>query len=810
LWGFILKKSKKPDYSQPKAYRVIALLNCLGKISERILARRLSYLAETTNLLHYSQIGSRLHKSAIDAALLLQNEVQNNKANKLKTTTLFLDIKGAFDHVSKNRLIEVLVDLKLPISLIKWIFSFMSDRVLRLVFNDNIESFSPINTGIPQGSPISPILFLIYIRDLFESKSITFLSYMDDISLSAASKSYKQNIKILERETKDIFELGEKYAIKFDFDKTDLIHFYSGKNHQLNLILPNGNIIKPKKLIKWLGIYFDSNLRYKEHINIRTSQAKQAFYRLNRLSNITNGLSPFAIRQLYLACITSISDYGSELWWDNNKSIKPLQAVQNLATRKILGVFKTAPLLPMQIESALPPVKVRLNHKIRCYTLRALKLSLNHPIKLEVNKAIKAIKEFKDELEISTNNSSISSYNLNSKNPQSQNHFIRLVESIYDLVDLKSLEYINHFYFAPWDKNININIRISNMPKEEEANNHLKYLESISKTNTNNNIYSIYTDGSQMANGLGVGFSFVVYKHNTPYIPLKPIYSEYGNIGDCNIAYNGELEAITKALEYASNIALEGDHFNIFSDNQAGILRLKTPSDKPGQNQQIRSIIASKVINVKKAKINLIWVPGHSDILGNEKADELAKLAANSPNCLISDKTSFAYLGILINRLKKQEILNILNKEIKPKSLESYSNIFPWTVFNKISLPKGTKRALASSFFQLKLGHGYLKSYLYRLNLISNNKCKCGIKETTLHLILNCKNYDLERKSLFLRIKEKLGIRTINLPVLFQTKIGISELLVFLKETNICTRNWYIERKMEEERDALRDVFEDF
>ena len=86
---------------------------------ERILARRLSYLAETTNLLHISQIGSRLYKSAIDTALLLKNKVKVNKTNKLKTTTLFLDVKGAFDYISKNRLIEVLVNLKLPISLIK-------------------------------------------------------------------------------------------------------------------------------------------------------------------------------------------------------------------------------------------------------------------------------------------------------------------------------------------------------------------------------------------------------------------------------------------------------------------------------------------------------------------------------------------------------------------------------------------------------------------------------------------------------------------------------------------------------------------
>ncbi len=76
--GVILKKPKKPDYSVPKAYRVIALLNCLGNVLEHILAQRLSYLAKTTHLLYPTQIGGRLKKSAIDAALLLTYEVEQN------------------------------------------------------------------------------------------------------------------------------------------------------------------------------------------------------------------------------------------------------------------------------------------------------------------------------------------------------------------------------------------------------------------------------------------------------------------------------------------------------------------------------------------------------------------------------------------------------------------------------------------------------------------------------------------------------------------------------------------------------------
>ena len=93
-------------------------------------------------------MGGRLHKSAIDTTLLLQNEVETNKSYKLKTTTLFLDVKGAFDHVSKNRLLQIMISLLLPTSLILWVSSFLDDRVLRLAFNNSIEAFKSILTSI--------------------------------------------------------------------------------------------------------------------------------------------------------------------------------------------------------------------------------------------------------------------------------------------------------------------------------------------------------------------------------------------------------------------------------------------------------------------------------------------------------------------------------------------------------------------------------------------------------------------------------------------------------------------------------------
>ena len=106
-----------------------------------------------------------------------------------------------------------------------------------------------------------------------------------------------------------------------------------------------------------------------------------------RLANSEKGLTPFALRQLYLACIVSVADYGSVLWWRGQASlIRPLQAIQNLAVRKILGVFKTAPIIPMEVESALLPPQVRLNTNLRQYAFRMLKLSAKHPINSEISK----------------------------------------------------------------------------------------------------------------------------------------------------------------------------------------------------------------------------------------------------------------------------------------------------------------------------------------------------------------------------------------------------------------------------------------
>ena len=199
--GAILKKFGKSDYSIPKSYRIITLLNCLKKISEKIIAKRLSYLRQMSNMLDFDQIEERKNRSAIDAILNLTHDIQLALKQKLITSCLFLDVKGAFDHVSTNQLLIILTKLNLPIQLKNWVNNFMNNRSIALAFDGQKQHTRQIKTDIPQKSPISPILFLIYIRFLFPKIRIkartSSSSFIDDIQISVSSKNIENNCKTL-------------------------------------------------------------------------------------------------------------------------------------------------------------------------------------------------------------------------------------------------------------------------------------------------------------------------------------------------------------------------------------------------------------------------------------------------------------------------------------------------------------------------------------------------------------------------------------------------------------------------------------
>ena len=148
----ILKKPDKSNYSIPKTYRIITLLNCLGKVAEKIIAVQLSYTAEINDkLLNFDQMEGRKQRSAIDAVLNLVHDAQMTKSRGNTLICLLLDVKGAFDHVALKQLVKILIKLKISINLINWVKCFLQNRIIDLAFDGERQKPKEISTEISQG-----------------------------------------------------------------------------------------------------------------------------------------------------------------------------------------------------------------------------------------------------------------------------------------------------------------------------------------------------------------------------------------------------------------------------------------------------------------------------------------------------------------------------------------------------------------------------------------------------------------------------------------------------------------------------------
>jgi len=170
-----------------------------SKILERIIAARLLAAARLRGLLDPNQCGSLPGLSTYDACLTLTNDVKTLQRPRLKVSSLFLDIKAGFDNVDNSSLVRILREGGIPPYLVFWVSSFLGERSCTLIFHGAPGTHGPVNVGAPQASPISPLLFLLYVPPLhFRNPRGLIISYVDDFALTVPSLSYRGNIRRLQ------------------------------------------------------------------------------------------------------------------------------------------------------------------------------------------------------------------------------------------------------------------------------------------------------------------------------------------------------------------------------------------------------------------------------------------------------------------------------------------------------------------------------------------------------------------------------------------------------------------------------------
>lgn len=372
-----LRKLNPKDYSLPRSYCLIALLECLGKVLESVQARHLAHYAVTHGLVPETQFGGMPGRSVEDTGLTFVHNVETAARSHLATSAMTFDITGYFDHVSHPRLLAILHEANLPTPLVCWVVSFLTDRQTAICIDGKVGEMAPVRTGMPQGSPVSPILAALFstlntrvreaapgirarLNPRHNPSEGGLISYIDDGKLYVSSASLATNVKHLAA----LFDVARAWAadecLVLDDNKCDLMHYTCavrkvGGRHVRIVPRPpprvpdnNGSMqtIQPVATYRWLGIIWDSKLTFAAHVKCMAERGANVVAALSMLENTTSGLRPLHLRQIHIACILSILTFGSLLWFMGHRQATLLGHLNVVVRccRHVLGAFKTTPL----------------------------------------------------------------------------------------------------------------------------------------------------------------------------------------------------------------------------------------------------------------------------------------------------------------------------------------------------------------------------------------------------------------------------------------------------------------------------------
>jgi len=188
----------------------------------------LSAIARSKCLRHPNQCSSLPGLSSADACFTITHEVRTLQRPRLNVSTLFLDIKAGFDNVNASTLRARVLAFQVPSFMVDWVSSCLSERTCTLVFQGSLNIRDPVSVGTLQGSPISPLLYLLYVGPLHVSiPRGLMVFYVNNFSVTVTFPSYRGNIRQLEGLFSTIPTRGRDIGMSFSVPKTELIHWRS-------------------------------------------------------------------------------------------------------------------------------------------------------------------------------------------------------------------------------------------------------------------------------------------------------------------------------------------------------------------------------------------------------------------------------------------------------------------------------------------------------------------------------------------------------------------------------------------------------
>lgn len=322
---------KGGNHDQAESYRPIALLPMLSKIIERLVKKRMNEFLLKHSILNSRQFGFQADKSTNDAVFSFLEHLYLGLNDGEASAAVFCDLSKAFDCVDHDILLHKLERYGFRGNALKWFNSFISNRFQRVSFNGAQSEQQVIRSGVPQGSVLGPILFLLYINDLTNTNiSGKFTLFADDATILWQKTDENLLNEVMASDIEIIKSWCDANRLSLNIKKTNIVSF--GCN--LGNIFLNGSILGNLSENKFLGIFIDSRLKFESHVISLKNKLASNCYAIRVMSN---ELPVEVVKNAYFALIESHVRYGICFWGTCSQQL--FQSVFVLQKRAIRCVF---------------------------------------------------------------------------------------------------------------------------------------------------------------------------------------------------------------------------------------------------------------------------------------------------------------------------------------------------------------------------------------------------------------------------------------------------------------------------------------
>ncbi len=328
----LFKTGNRKEFSN---YRPVSILPQFSKILEKLFYNRLVSFVKINEVLYKSQYGFREKHSTGLALMELMEEITSNLDNGFMTTGVFIDLKKAFDTIDHPILIQKLNHYGVRGIALNWIENYLSNRQQYVIYNKMHSDKKRILCGVPQGSIIGPLLFLLYINDLANvSKKLKFILFADDTNVFYTGKNIKDVSNTLNEELKHMNSWFKVNKLSLNVSKTNYMLFSGKRNYDDFNISIDGMRVDRVHVTKFLGVLVDENLSWTDHI---ISVCKNVSKNVSILYKVKHILNSSSLYTLYCSLVLPYLNYACEIWGNtyqsrvNNVFLLQKRAIRNVA-----------------------------------------------------------------------------------------------------------------------------------------------------------------------------------------------------------------------------------------------------------------------------------------------------------------------------------------------------------------------------------------------------------------------------------------------------------------------------------------------